>query len=147
MGDRMNTNKLLMIAAAAGLIYVLVSKKGSASSDNMQSGQQFNPTDEYNKKAAEAGITPDQAIRVLNEDPSALKRTSETLQRNVTYTTQDGVTRSGNIAKLGTGAKVAVSVTPAITDKQGKTAFDRLIEKNKAGKSSAQLARKKSVKR
>lgn len=144
----MKNGTLIAIAAGAALLYFgLKPVSASPSTEQMQSGYQFNPTDEYNKKAAEQGYNPGNAIAVLNDQAasSTLKRTSETIARNVTYTTPDGIQRTGNIAQLGTGAKVAISVTPAIKDAQGKTAFDKLIEKNKANKTPAELARKKKV--
>lgn len=143
----MKTNNLLTIGLIGLGAYLLLAKKGTATTENVQSGQQYNPTDRFNQEAAKAGITPDKAIKVLNEDAanSNLKRTSETIAKNITYTTPDGVTRTGNIAQLGTGAKVAVSVTPAIKDKQGQTGLDKMIAANKIGKTSSQLARKATV--
>ena len=138
----MKTENLLLLGALGVGAYLLFGNKTASATvtDNMQSGQSTGQDKEPPKE--DQGIKPgDLADLNTGWDNGTLKRTSTTLAQNVTFTTPDQIVPTGNLVQLGNNAKVAVSVTPAIRDAQGKTAIDRLIEKNK--QASSALIKKK----
>jgi hypothetical protein len=128
----MKTENLLLLGALGVGAYLLLSKPATATvTNNMQSGQSTGQEAPPPKK--DQGVTPAD-IKAVNEgyENRTLQRTSQTVARNVTYTTPDAIQRSGNVVQLAIGNPVAISATPAVRDAQGKTAIDRLIEKNVA---------------
>ena len=132
----MKTENLLLLGALGVGAYLLFGNKTASATvtENMQSGQ---GTGQDQKKVEDQGIKPaDIANLNTGWENGTLKRTSQTLAQNMTFTTPDNIIHTGNIVQLSNNAKVAVSVTPAIRDAQGKTAIDRLIEKNKQANSA-----------
>ena len=142
-----STSNILLLGALGALGYFLF-KSQNASAFGGSSGGFFgggglpsaNVTSDNEVRSAE---TQQERINALNKSASngTLQRTSQTLAKNVTI---NGTT--GNIARLGDGSTKFISVNTPTRDMSGKSTLDRLIEKNTAGKTKEQLARKKSVK-
>lgn len=144
-----STSNILLLGALGALGYFIFKSQSVNAMSGLFGGETFfggggglpsaNVSSDNEIRSTE---TQAERINALNKSASdgTLQRTSQTLARNVTI----GNT-TGNIARLGDGSTKFISVNQPARDSSGQTNFDRLIAKNTAGKTPAQLARKKSV--
>lgn len=138
----MKTRDLLLIGGLAAIGYFIFTKKAYGyesiarettpvyAIESMNSANQ--PQTDYFSSTKE-GVSK---MNEITSKGGTLKRTSKTLK---------SLGLNDTIARLGDGSIKRVTATTAKTDSQGKTALDKIIEKNKATKSPAQLKRKSSV--
>lgn len=136
----MKTQDLLLITGIGAVAYFIFVKPSSAYATIPRETFQVSGVMPSGETQSAFFNTTAGGVEAMNEITSKggqLQRTSTTLKVLGTNDT---------IAKLGDGSIKRITASPAKTDSSGKTNIDKVIEKNKASKTPAQLARKKSVK-